>query len=527
MIAETPHQQVRLREPGQDRRALRPIRVLPYTLGDYFDVVRRRWIYLATLLPAAILIAVFLAFALPPMYRASGTILLEQALVPQDFVRATVTTYADQQIELVRRRVMTIENLTALVEEFDPYPDDHELSDRAKARLISQDTRIEKVDPVTLEPLLQSAAFSIHYYNPNPEIVVDVANRLVELFLAYNRSTRRERASETYQFLQAQSHVVEQRVELLEQRLADFKIEYGDAIPEAQARNLGALDRTVRDLDALQRQMRVAEERKALLELQLAVVSPNLFGDVGGGWQAELAQLRAELAEAQQRYTEDHPDVRRLRRSIAALSERAAVTPESQRQTPDNPEYLRLVSQLETAEEELGALRASAYRAREQIEAYERRLVMAPDVERDYRQLSREHDIAQNQFRDIQNKLGEAALAQTLETEDQGEQFTLIRAPSQPTTPDSPNRVGIILLGFVLGAALSAGVIAFQESVDPSIRGARDLSEITDIKPIGAVPFMLNRADHRRRQLAWSTAVAVVAIAVTLVGLTVARGIYW
>ncbi len=377
-----------------------------------------------------------------------------------------------------------------------------------------------------LDLLMNSSAFSIHYYNPNAEIVADTANRLVELFLAYNRATRTERASETYRFLQAQSREVEQRVELLEQRLADFKTEYGDAIPEAQARNLGALDRTVRDLDALQNQMRVAEERKALLELQLAVVSPNLFGDVGG-WQAELAQLRAELAEAQQRYTEDHPDVRRLRRSIAALSERAAVTPESQRQTPDNPEYLRLVSQLETAEEELGALRASAYRAREQIEAYERRLVMAPDVERDYRQLSREHDIAQNQFRDIQNKLGEAALAQTLETEDQGEQFTLIRAPSQPTTPDSPNRVGIILLGFVLGAALSAGVIAFQESVDPSIRGARDLSEITDIKPIGAVPFMLNRADHRRRQLAWSTAVAVVAIAVTLVGLTVARGIYW
>ena len=367
MAAETPHQQARLREPGQDRRALRPIRVPPYTLGDYFDVIRRRWIYVATLLPTAILIAVFLAYALPPMYLASGTILLEQALVPQDFVRATVTTYADQQIELVQRRVMTIENLTALVEDFDPYPDDHELSDRAKERLIMQDTWIEKVDPVTLEPLVQSSAFSIHYYNPNPEIVTELANRLVELFLAYNRATRTARASETYDFLQAQSREVEQRVELLEQRLADFKTEFGDAIPEAQARNLAALDRTVRDLDALQRQMRIVEERKALLELQLTVVSPNLFGDVGG-WQAELAQLRAELAEAHRRYTEDHPDVRRLRRSIAALSKRAAATPESQRQAPDNPEYLRLASQLETAEEELGALRARSNRAREQIE---------------------------------------------------------------------------------------------------------------------------------------------------------------
>ena len=493
----------------------------PYSLTDYLDVVRRRWIYLAALLPAAILIAVYLAFALPPMYLASGTILLEQAYVPQDMVRTTVTMYADQQIELVQRRVMTIENLITLVGDFDPYPDDHDLSDRARALQVSENTRIEKVDPVTLEPLVQSSAFTLHYYNPDAEIAVNIANRLVELFLAYNRTTRTERASETYRFLQTQSHEVEQRVELLEQQLADFKSEYGDAIPEAQARNLAALDRTVRDLDTFERQMRLTEERKALLELQLTEVRPNLFDEVGG-WQAEIAQLRAELAEAQQRYTDDHPDVRRLRRSIAALGERAAATPESQRPAPDNPEYLRLASQLETVEEELEALRASASRARKQIDAYESRLVMAPDVEREYRQLSRDHDIAQDQFREIQDKLGDAQLAQTLESEDQGERFRLIRAPTQPLTPDSPNRTGIILLGFVLGAALSAGLLAVRESVDPSIRSARDLSQIADIKPIGAVPVMLNSADRRRRRLAWGAAAAVVAIAVTLVGTTVA-----
>ena len=35
---------------------------IPYTLGDYFDVLRRRWPYVAILLPASILIAVYLAF---------------------------------------------------------------------------------------------------------------------------------------------------------------------------------------------------------------------------------------------------------------------------------------------------------------------------------------------------------------------------------------------------------------------------------------------------------------------------------
>jgi polysaccharide chain length determinant protein (PEP-CTERM system associated) len=507
----------------QERRASQ-ISMPPYSLVDYFGVIRRRWIYLATVLPAVILIAVYLAFALPPMYRSSGTILLEEASVPQDLVRTTVTTYAEQQIELVQRRVMTLDSLTALVEDFDPYPYNDELDDRAKARMISRNISVEKVDPITLEPLLHSSAFSIHYFNPDPDIAVEVAKRLVERFLDYNRVTRTERAAETFRFLQAQSFVVEQRVLDLEQRLAEFKGQYGDAIPEAQARNWAALERTKRDLDLLQRQIRVAEERKELLELQLSEVSPSLFDD-GGGWQVELAQLRAELAEAQQRYTDDHPDVRRLRRSIAALGERTAALPESERSVqPDNPEYLRLANQIETVKEELDALRFNANQARRQIDQYESRLVMAPEVERDYRQLSREHEIAQSQYREIQQKLGEAALAQTLETEDQGERFSLIRSPRRPSSPDSPNRVGIILLGIVLGAALSAGLIALKESIDPSIRSTRDLSEITSIKPIGAIPYMLNRTDRRRRAIALVSAIGICAIAIVLVSSVIGQG---
>lgn len=496
----------------------------PYTLGDYLDVFRRRWIYLATLLPSAILVAVYIAFTLPPMYLSSGTILLEQATVPYDLVRTTVTTYADQQIELVQRRVMSIENLTALVEQYDPYPDDHELGYRAKARLVLENTRIEKVDPITLEPLLVSSAFSIHYYNPDPVIVAEMAHKLVELFLASNRITRTERASKIFQFLQTQSRDVERRLIILEQRLADFKAEYGDSLPEAQDRNLAELGRADKDLDALHRQILTAEERKALLDLQIAEVGPYLFGDVVGGWQGELLILRADLAAALQRYTEEHPQVRRLRRSIAAVSARATVMTEIQR-PPDNPEYLRLTSQLRAVGEELDALHARADRDRTMIAIYEQRLVMTPDVERNYRQINREHDIVQGQFRDVQNKLSEAAMAQTLEeTEDQGERFSLIRAPTQPSTPASPNRVGIILLGFVLGSAISAGLVALKESVDPSIRGARDLAEITDIMPIGAVPIMLNSADRRRRQVAWGAAATVFALALFVVVSAVSQG---
>ena len=124
---------------------------------------------------------------------------------------------------------------------------------------------------------------------------------------------------------------------------------------------------------------------------------------------------------------------------------------------PDNPEYKQVVSQLDTVNREISALQANADRSRDEIRLYERGLKMAPEVERDYAQLLRDYDIAQERFRGIEDRLRDAALGQALETQQRGGRFTLIREPYRPTSPDSPNRLGIILLGLVLGGGLARG----------------------------------------------------------------------
>ena len=104
----------------------------PRTLGDYVAILRRRRIYLITIIPAAILLSTFIAFALTPYYRSTATILLEPAAVSESLAK-TLSSYADQQFELIQRKVLTPENLEPLVRELDPYPDSPELSVREKA----------------------------------------------------------------------------------------------------------------------------------------------------------------------------------------------------------------------------------------------------------------------------------------------------------------------------------------------------------------------------------------------------------
>jgi hypothetical protein len=187
----------------------------------------------------------------------------------------------------------------------------------------------------------------------------------------------------------------------------------------------------------------------------------------------------------------------------------------------DNPEYLTVESQLDGAQREAAALRSNVARARTQIASYRQRLENAPSVEREYAQLDREHQVTRAQYQEIQEKLHAANMAQNLESEQIGERYTLIRPASTPSSPFSPNRLGIVLIGLVLGGAIAIGSAAFVESSDPTVRGARDLFEFPQLATLGAIPILSNPADSKRRWLRIAGSIAAFAVATLFVAFAV------
>lgn len=494
----------------------------PATLGHYLDLLRRRRWYLLITAPTVLLLAIFLAFFLSPSYRASSTILLEPSSIPAELVQTTVTVYADEQIELVQRRVMTPDRLEELVKQADPYPDHPDWSLAAKVAQVATDTVIERVDPITLDVVQKSNAFAIRYENVDPQRAAITVQRISDLFLAYNRQTRTELATETYQFLAAQARSIEQRIGEADQRVAQFRAEHSESLPETQVRNQAIAERAERDLVGYESQIRVAEDRQTALNLQLSKLSPTL-GTTTGNPQTELAILQGQLAEARVRYTPDHPDVKRLQRQIEALM--AQPTSATGAAEPNNPEYLAVKSQMAAIDRELAALRAARDRARGQIYAYQNALGTLPQVEQEYAELIRQRDVLKSQIQDIQNKLREADIAQTLETEQKGARFTQIVAPSVPTSPYSPNRVGIILLGFVMGGALSVALAILAESADPTVRGRQDLREFPNVPITATVPVLENADDRRRRIVVWGSYAAALGLATMAVAMTVVTAV--
>ncbi len=467
----------------------------PKSPAEYFEVLRRRRSIPLVVLPSAILIAGLLAFLLPPSYRSSATILLEPASIPKELIRTTVTDYADEQIELVQRRLLSSSSLERIVADLDPYPELSDASLAAKATLLQDNLLLERVDPITMLLVNASNAFSIHYTNPDPEMAAAVAQKIADLFLEDNRLARNERAEDTHAFIRAQATNVEERIAEVDRRLSRFKTRYGDALPDAQARNIAAIERLDRDLRAFEAQLRSAEDRRALLQLQLRQVSPYLTAPSAGA--SDLATLRAELADARMRYTANHPDVRRLERQLELALGNGSPGSSGQltQREPDNPEYLGLQAQLQGLSNEINALASNAARARRQIGEYDSKLTLAPEVEREYSELTRIRQVLLVQYNEVQAKLREADVARDLESEQRGARFVQIRFPRVSDLPYEPNRPALLLVGLLFGVTISVVAIAVREGTDPTIRGLKDLDGLPGVTVLASIPVLLNQSD--------------------------------
>ena len=162
------------------------------SLSELLGTLQRRRRPMLATFAAVLLSALGVAFLWPATYRATGTILIEQQEVPVDLVRSTISSYADQRIQVIQQRVMTTENLLKIIQKYDLYARRRQYESREKIiermnddihfRMISADV----IDPRSGVPTKATIAFSVGYENRSPELAVRVANELVSLYLEQN-----------------------------------------------------------------------------------------------------------------------------------------------------------------------------------------------------------------------------------------------------------------------------------------------------------------------------------------------------
>lgn len=553
----------------------------------------RKWTLLLTF-AAGVIVTVLLALLLPPHFRSAGTILIEQQEMPQDFVRSTVTSYADERVQVISKRVMTTETLLNIIRRYELYPKERAKDTReallARMRkdiglkMISADV----IDPRSGRPTEATIAFEVSYTSESADLAAKVANELTTLYLNENLNNRTQLARDAATFLESEADRVSRHIGELEAKLAEFKKKNFKKLPEVTQLNMTLLDRTDEELRTLDSRRSSLEQQKVYLEAQLAQLHPNsvVFSDTGErilSTADRLKSARSQLAEAKARYGSEHPDIARLEREIAGLEkaeggtalagvdansevnelrrkledsqsklaaarerygaehpdrvrlEREVESLQSQLSAPsqragkvlpqkndaDNPAYVQIQAQLSATENDLKSLDMQSAQLHGRFDELSSDIRLAPQVEQEYRELTRDYDNSRLKYQELRSKQAEAKTAQNLEADRKGERFTLIEPPLPPEEPVSPNRSLIGVAGLVLSLGLAAGLLWLLENNDFSVRSRADLLKLTGVPPLALVPYIDTEAERRaaRRhiRLALGTASVSICIAVILI----------
>ena len=532
--------------------------------SDYVDSLRRRRRLLLTIWVPVVLLTVLLAVGLPSEYGSTATFQLKTDL--NDHARGD--NYADRYISGLTGTVLGSPELRAAIGSLAPYPP---LKDDPAAALkkLQGDVRADMLTQKILDPQTGlerniNTGFTVTYVNRDPETAQKVSTWLANAFIVDGRRAAAEQVLTESRFYAAEADRQRAKIMESEARLARFKEQNFDRLPDTTQANLNVKGMTDQDLQGVERDLLAQQQNRTFILQQLqqaraaggnvdtlraleaeyakkaAVYDPNhpdmialrqqidamrsgaASSGTGSDLEAQLAAQRASLAEMRQRYSEDYPDVKRLERSIQELQARVASgEKDSTTYVSRTPAVVQLETQLNGVETQIAALERQRGELREKEADLQSRLQSTPEVERAYDTLNRDAVTARQMYDQLNSKRMDADIRAAAIKIGTADQFTLLAPPLVPRSPTKPPRIGIAVIGVIAATFLALMAALGVSALDSSVRGSRDLVALLHLTPIAVVPLIRNAESVQRRRRRLTALAATTLVAVPLLYLLI------
>ena len=227
--------------------------------------------------------------------------------------------------------------------------------------------------------------------------------------------------------------------------------------------------------------------------------------------RSPLASMKARLNDLLGRYTEDHPEVKRLRRqiqeeeakagkdtapaSVQAASADGSAAPAPVRKAPVASAPARignpvLESQLRTIETEIGKHKEEQQRLTKMVGNYQAKLEAIPVREQQITDLVRDYEISKAHYKGLLEKQLSAQTATELEIRQKGERFTVLDAAQPASRPSKPNRPLLNAGGAIAGLVLGFALVLASEFVSMSITGPEQVVAVTGLPVLEVIPMI-------------------------------------
>lgn len=503
---------------------------------------RRWWILLPLFLFWGTVWAI--SWLLPTTYQSEALILVEQQKVPEQYVVSNVTVDLQERLQSITQQILSRTRLQSTIEHLHLYPARHGWS-----RILQLGDPVEQMRKDIKIELVQApghptelTAFKIYYSAQSPELAQQVNSELTSLFINESLKSQQQLSENTTDFLANQLAEARTKLEQQEAKVREFKAKHLGDLPSQLQSNVEILSGLQTQLQNAQRSLDGAQQQKLYLESQLQqyqVAQATLNGQASGSslesLEKELSSLRNQLADARSKYTEDHPDIVRIKHKIAEAEtmikdlQSNVVPPDKQdnaklTSNADEPGASLFSSALMQVRSQLkaNALEIQNYQHQEkeiqsQIAGYQARLNLTPETEQELSDISRGYEESKANYNSLLQKQNQSQLATNLEQRQQGEQFRILDPPSLPGKPKSPNHLLWSLAGITLGCLVGFSLLALREFTDVRIRQEDDLDGVVDSRILVRIPHLTTPIEGRLQTVArWSELGLGLAIAILI-----------
>jgi polysaccharide chain length determinant protein (PEP-CTERM system associated) len=489
-------------------------------------VYKKRYLFIVVAV-TIVSTAMAAAFLLPEVYEAESTVFIERNVIETLVKDIAITPSMDDRFSVLAYAIKSRNILLKVLDDLDVVVggDDSEAEQYVK--------KFQKWTTVKTDTRGRTgmSLFVISYRDRDAVFARDYVNALVRRYIEENLSEKREEAYGANRFLSEQIRYFKDRLDSAEEKVVNFRKDRGIYIAVDEAQVVKEMKDHQERIDELKIQRMELEAKQELIRRQLEREQPytvTLLGRRTDDPRARVLFLQNRLNELLTQYTENYPEVIRIRAEIESMKymlrqeehdeSPSATSPETEMSMP-NPLYEQMKEQLAMTEVELAGLEAREEHLRRRIAEKQEYLQGIPSEKKKLMDMTREMDTYKGIYGELVARLGQSEVSKQMEIQDKAATFRVVDPAILPVQPISPDKVKIILLGLVFSIAGGAGIVIGLDQMDKSVKTVDGLRAL-GLPVLGVIPSIKNEDELqkvRKRDALIYSSIGVYVLCILLV----------
>ena len=468
-------------------------------------ILQRRHLFIITSMIIMGIIIIF-AYIKPKVYEASCTMLIERNVINKLIKGIAVTPSMEERINVLSYAMKNRSLLSKVIRKVNF---DVDMNDPVKLEDL-----IERLQENTSIRVKKKDMFVVSYRDRDPKRARDFVNTLVNMYVEENLSAKRNEAYGANRFLKEQIQFFKDKIDRAEEKIIDFRKKHDILLATTErdvVAEIKALQEKLNDL-MLKRETILAKRRQ--IKAQLSKEKPYTVAIFGSSNTQNLSnrllQMQARLNELLLKYTQNYPEVVRLKAEIEALSQQLKKDKkdESTYPTPGkgtsemstiNPLYQQLKEELAKTEYEMSSVYTQINHYKKLIQLKRNYLMKMPAERKKLADLERERDTYKEIYEKLVFRLGQSEVSKQMEVQDKSESFNIVEPAILPAKPVSPNRKLLILFAIFAGFSGGIALLIGLDYMDSSIRSVDAVKEL-GIPVLAVIPSIENPLEIRKRK---------------------------